>query len=122
MSGLWVQTFVKFCRAMIIAYLNATCVLTTIFFTQKNCFYKTHMFLQVNCENSPRVFLPGHNKFLYLKIGGAILAHSSRWSNNNTLKLVNFLKQFFVTKFLYCNNFNTDQCLGQVTHAKRETE
>lgn len=52
------------------------------------------LFLQVNCENSPRVFLPGHNKFLYLKIGGAILAHSSRWSNNNTLRLVDLMKTF----------------------------
>ncbi|XP_050310643.1 uncharacterized protein LOC126746434 [Anthonomus grandis grandis] len=41
---------------------------------------------EINCENSPRAFVPGPNKFLYVKIGGVILKHSSRWSNNNTLR------------------------------------
>ncbi|XP_060528816.1 uncharacterized protein LOC132703517 [Cylas formicarius] len=41
---------------------------------------------EVNCESSPRVLIPGNNKYLYVKVGGAILKHSSRWSNNNTLR------------------------------------
>ncbi|XP_030757213.1 uncharacterized protein LOC115883076, partial [Sitophilus oryzae] len=42
----------------------------------------------VNCETNPRVLLPGPEKFLYVKIGGVILEHSSRWSNNNTLRSI----------------------------------
>ncbi|XP_066247763.1 uncharacterized protein [Euwallacea similis] len=42
--------------------------------------------VEVNCENSPRVFVPGPNKFLYMKVGGVILAHSRRWNNNYTLR------------------------------------
>ncbi|CAG9759748.1 unnamed protein product [Ceutorhynchus assimilis] len=41
---------------------------------------------ELNCEYSPRVFVPGPSKYLYVKIGGVILKHSSRWSNNNTLR------------------------------------
>ncbi|XP_030765063.1 uncharacterized protein LOC115889262 [Sitophilus oryzae] len=43
---------------------------------------------EVNCETNPRVLLPGPEKFLYVKIGGVILEHSSRWSNNNTLRSI----------------------------------
>lgn len=41
---------------------------------------------EAHCEATPRVLLPGSRKFLYVKVGGAILKHSSRWGNNNTLR------------------------------------
>ncbi|KAH1003364.1 hypothetical protein HUJ05_011289 [Dendroctonus ponderosae] len=41
---------------------------------------------EANCESSPRVLLPGNSKFLYVKVGGAILTHASRWGGNNTLR------------------------------------
>ncbi|XP_044271339.1 uncharacterized protein LOC123015593 [Tribolium madens] len=33
---------------------------------------------ETNCENSPRVIIPSPNKYLYVKISGVIMKHSSR--------------------------------------------
>ncbi|KAJ8933351.1 hypothetical protein NQ314_014066, partial [Rhamnusium bicolor] len=38
----------------------------------------------VNCESSPRVIIPGPNKYLYVKISGGIMKHSSRLGNGTS--------------------------------------
>ncbi|XP_023310248.1 uncharacterized protein LOC108907793 [Anoplophora glabripennis] len=39
---------------------------------------------EANCESSPRVIIPGSNKYLYVKISGGIMKHSSRLGNGTS--------------------------------------
>ncbi|XP_045473238.1 uncharacterized protein LOC123679795 [Harmonia axyridis] len=39
---------------------------------------------QLNCENNPRVIVPSPGKYLYVKINGVILRHSSRLGNGTS--------------------------------------
>nr|CAH7729401.1 unnamed protein product [Callosobruchus chinensis] len=43
---------------------------------------------EANCESNPRVIVPSSNKYLYVKIKGLIMKHSSRMGNN-TIRTVN---------------------------------
>lgn len=51
-----------------------------------NRFAPEHHFLnfQTNCENSPRVIIPSPNKYLYVKISGVIMKHSSRLGDGSS--------------------------------------
>ncbi|KAG5885527.1 hypothetical protein JTB14_022016 [Gonioctena quinquepunctata] len=42
---------------------------------------------EVNCEQYPRVIIPAPNKYLYVKIGGSIMKHSTKWTNG-TVKTI----------------------------------
>nr|CAH7749293.1 unnamed protein product [Callosobruchus chinensis] len=49
---------------------------------------KRNFSADANCESNPRVIVPSSNKYLYVKIKGLIMKHSSRMGNN-TIRTVN---------------------------------